>query len=415
MGARFLADQLEAAGIEAHVELLGDRHANVWAILEGARHEALVLHHHIDTDPVPTPEHWRHEPHSGAIEGPWIYGRGAYDMKGIGIAQLVSFIELAQSGLPLEQSVLFLATGSEEVGSDFGMKWILSQHPELADRFWGMLTEGGALENRSLTDLKYWGIEFAQKRWIDVTVCSATRGPLEVLQKDLRQHDMGYPSELRLTPEAEVFLKNYAPTRDKAALREVLADPERLVRDPALLELEKVPHYLRALLHDEARPSNVIHEREGGFELPIRFYLLPGSDFEEARQQLLPEWQTYGLEWVIHDENGYNGSSSLEHPLYQEAVKALRVEYPDAPIGPYFLPWVGTDSRFVRAEDRVSYGLSPFLVPFTETLQIGQPNERLNLLGFLNGVNVYRRVVFEIGAGAEPSNLWIPPVREEEI
>ncbi len=414
-GARFLAGILEAEGIEVQIEELGDGHANLWAILEGKNPRALVLHNHIDTDPIPVPEAWRRPPTSGDIEGPWIHGRGSYDMKGIAIAQLVSFIELKRSGLPLERSVIFLATGSEEIGSDYGMKWILSQHPELVGRFWGMLSEGGALENRSLTDLKYWGIEFAQKRWVDVTLCSASRERLEILQQELREQDDTPPSSIRITPEVAAFFKEYGPTRDLASMRELLADPYGLEKYPALIELQELPKFLHSMMHDEAKPATVIVETKGGFELAVRFYLLPGSRFEEARRTLLPEWLTHGVDFTIHDELGYDGGSPLDHPLYQQVVRSLSAEYPDAPIGPYFLPWTATDSRFVRSDTVVAYGLSPFLVPLPETLHIGRPNERLNLLGYLNGINVFRRLVFELSAGAEPPYLWDPPKREEDI
>ena len=36
-GARFLAERLQALGLEVHVEQLGERGANMWAILEGRR------------------------------------------------------------------------------------------------------------------------------------------------------------------------------------------------------------------------------------------------------------------------------------------------------------------------------------------------------------------------------------------
>jgi acetylornithine deacetylase/succinyl-diaminopimelate desuccinylase-like protein len=415
LGAQFLAAQLEAAGIDAHVELLGERHANVWAILEGDDRRALVLHNHIDTDPIPYPDLWRRDPHSGDLEGPWIYGRGAYDMKGTAIAQLQAFIELHQSGLPLRRSVIFLATGSEEIGSDYGMRWILAEHPELAGRFWGMVTEGGALENRSLTDLKYWGIEFAQKRWVDVILCSESRERLELLRVELKEQDTSPPETIRIDPSVAAYLKQYGPSRDKPLLRELLADPYQFERSPGLVEIHDVPKVLHSAMHDEARAAIAVEETDGGFQLQVRFYLLPGSDFEQARRRLLPEWRTYGLQMVTYPEQGYGGVSPLDHPLYEELVAALGAEYPDAPIGPYFLPWTATDSRFVRSDDVVSYGLSPFLVPLTETLQIGQPNERLNLLGFLNGINVYRRLLFDLATGAAPRNLWIPPKREEEI
>ena len=40
-GARFLAGKLEAVGIPAHIEQLGEKQANLWAILEGENPRAL--------------------------------------------------------------------------------------------------------------------------------------------------------------------------------------------------------------------------------------------------------------------------------------------------------------------------------------------------------------------------------------
>ena len=66
---------------------------------------------------------------------------------------------------------------------------------------------------------------------------------------------------------------------------------------------------------------------------------------------------------------------------------------PDAPSGPFFLPWTATDSRFVRAHGIPSYGFSPFLIFNTDTLAVGQPNERLGLWGYVQGVELYSEVI----------------------
>lgn len=398
-GARFLASRLEAAGMPYRLELMGEDHANLWAILEGESPEALVLHHHIDTDPVTHPEGWTHPPFSGQIDPPYIYGRGAYDMKGIGVAQLSAFLDLAASGRRPRRSVIFLATGSEEVGSDLGTKWILRAHPELAGRFWAFLTEGGVVESLSTSEVKYWGIEFAQKRYVDLILCSPDRERLEGLRRELIEERREDNYQVELAPEVAAFFRPYGPTRTRELYRQVLADPLRLRRDgPAFFDL---PIFLRAMLRDEALPFPVEEAPGGGgYQLLVKLHLLPGSDLAAARRRLLPEWKTYGLTTQVYDEGGADHGSPLDHPLYTTLVEAMREIYPDTALGPYFLPWTATDSRFTRAAGIPSYGFSPFLVYSTETSRIGQVNERLRLPELVEGVGIYKRVVQRIAGGS---------------
>jgi hypothetical protein len=70
-GARFLHRQLQAAGLPATLELVGDR-ANVYALLEGQDPRPLILHNHIDTEPEFHSESWLFPPFSAHIEGPWV-------------------------------------------------------------------------------------------------------------------------------------------------------------------------------------------------------------------------------------------------------------------------------------------------------------------------------------------------------
>lgn len=390
-GARFLQSVLEEAGIPTHLEVLAGHHANLWAILEGKRPEALVLHNHIDTDPVPNAKDWTQPPFSGALADGYIYGRGAYDMKGIAIAQLMAMVSLKKSGRVPERSVIFLATGSEEVGSDLGVKWILAQHPELASRFWAFLTEGGVVEATSTRDVKYWGVEFAQKRWVELELCSDDRESLETLRLELREEREKGNFEVRLTPELEAFLPLYAETRDRQYFRDLLADPERLRRDP--VEFAKVPIYLRTFLRDEALPWPVEERADGTFTMRVRFQLLPGSSFEEARQRLLPDWRLSPFRWAVHDEGAASTGSPLDHEVYRALIDGIRARYPEVPVGPYFLTTAGTDARFTRAAGIPSYGFSPFVVFVTDTNRVGLPNERLRLPSYLAGVEIYGKLV----------------------
>lgn len=392
-GAEFLAEQLRAAGIEPVIERLGTKTANLWAILEGDDPRAVVLHHHIDVDPVPHLEAWTHPPFAGEIEGPWIYGRGAFDMKSVAIAQLEAFLSVARSGKRPSRSVILLATAGEENGSELGMRRVLRQHPELVERFGVVLTEGGAVEGRSATEVKYWGTEFAQKRVVVVTVCGADRDPLEALHRELTASGRGL-DHLTATPEVSAFLAHYAATRDRDDFRQLLADPRSLVRD--LPAFDALPGYLKSMFRDEAVPFPVGPAAGGGWQLPVYLHLLPGTAVEAALAELLPPWRLHGLTYTVYDEGGAAHGSPLDHPVMAAVTEVIHDHYPGVPQGPLFLPWTATDSRFVRARGIPSYGFSPFMVLTPEVLRQVQGKavgERIALPGYVEGVEIYREVL----------------------
>ena len=196
-GAEFLARQLAAAGLAPHVERLAGGRANVWAFVEGEDPRAIVLAGHIDVEPAKGSEDWKYPPFGGVIDGPWMYGRGIYDMKSLTIAQLLATIDVARdaaaTGRRPKRSILFLATSGEEIGSETGTRWILRAHPELVARMGVVLTEGGVVEATSADEVKYWGIEFAQKRFTEIVFCSADAA-------QARRPARGHPGERRHRP-----------------------------------------------------------------------------------------------------------------------------------------------------------------------------------------------------------------------
>ncbi len=389
-GARFLAARLEAAGIPVHVESLGGGRANLWAILEGEERQALVLHNHIDVSPVADPERWDHPPFAAEIDAAWLYGRGVFDMKSVAVAQLEALVAIKRSGRKPRRSVIFLATGSEEVGSELGARWILAAHPELAERFWAVLTEGGVVEPTTTTDVKYWGIEFAQKQFAEAAACAAEREPLEELHRTIL--DWGSSAEVwRRTREVDAFLAAYAASRDRELYRELLAETWKALDDPE--KFRQLPPFIQSMFRDEIVPFDVEEDAGGGFRMRIFYHLLPGSDLEEVRRRLLPEWITRSVGLTEGPALGAGHGSPLDHPAYEALVATVAESYPEAHVGPYFVSWSATDSRFFRAAGIPSYGFSPFIIFSTDTFRVDAANERIGLPGFVRGVELYRQVV----------------------
>jgi acetylornithine deacetylase/succinyl-diaminopimelate desuccinylase-like protein len=391
-GARFLARELEESGLRTEIEVLSPTEANLWAILEGEEPGAIVLHNHIDVEDIHAPDAWKYPPFSATIEKPWLFGRGVFDMKSVAIAQLLAIKTLAESGARPKKSVIFLATTGEETGSVLGTRWILDQHPELARRFDLVLTEGGVLEGRDREDVKYWGTEFGQKRYVDVRVGSPDNKALERLRQQIR--DRGQPTTPQGLPdEVAAFLPIYAPTRDREDFRRWMADPASLLDDGrAFAEL---PPYVQAMFRNEVHVRGIrrVGGDEDGYELSIKVHLLPGARLEEVQEELLPSELLEPFTVEVETEPSADHGSPLDHPVLRLIEEELHEFYPDATVGPIFLPWTATDSRFFRAHGIPSYGFSPFTILTTDALQVSGANERIALPGYIDGVEIYRRLL----------------------
>ncbi len=381
-GAEFLARTLESEGITVHVERLGRRNANLWAILEGAEHQALVLHNHIDVEPAPQPETWRFPPFSGALDPPFIYGRGAFDMKSLAIAQLMSMLEMKRQGEPLQRSLIFLATGDEERASLMGTRRLIQQHPDLISRFYAVLTEGGSVEATDLTEVKYWGTEFGQKRFVDIWVCDGDQQRLQELRQELMQASAPPRTPGRLVSS---FLATYSGSRDNPELRRILNRPDQLANHP---EFATLPPYTQAMTRNEVVVFPVEVDPEGGFKMRLILHLLPDAEVEEAWEELMPA-SLEAFDYVLDIPHGPAVLTSFDHPVFQTIDKLMSERLPDVPHGPLFLPWVATDARFFRQQGVPSFGYSPFWIVSSDSQKMKGRNERMPVPPFLEGVERY--------------------------
>lgn len=128
----------------------------------------------------------------------------------------------------------------------------------------------------------------------------------------------------------------------------------------------------------------------------VAVHLLPDAELDPVLAELVPAWKTGGLTYALQRDIGSRTASPIDTPLFAQLVRAIEEAHPGVPVGPYFLPWAATDSRFYRERGIPSYGYSPFLLTVTETMQTGRPNERMQLPGYLRGVELYRKLIREL-------------------
>jgi acetylornithine deacetylase/succinyl-diaminopimelate desuccinylase-like protein len=132
-GALFLKDFLAKEGIEAQIldtAELGAGRANLYARLKGSgTKRAVAMVQHVDVVPA-TPSSWTVPPFSGELRDGYVYGRGAIDMKGEGVAQLMALVALKRGGVPLTRDIVVIANADEEWGSR-GVLTFTDRHADL--------------------------------------------------------------------------------------------------------------------------------------------------------------------------------------------------------------------------------------------------------------------------------------------
>ena len=131
--ARYLADLLTPAGIEARVIESAPGRGNLVARLRGTGEgKPIMLMGHLDVVAA-NPEEWLYPPFAAELRDGYVWGRGATDMKQMIAACAVLMLALAKARLPLKRDVLFVATADEEHGGRMGMGWLARTMPEILE------------------------------------------------------------------------------------------------------------------------------------------------------------------------------------------------------------------------------------------------------------------------------------------
>ena len=145
--ARWLGSIIEREGISCeYIETAPNREALVARLPGDGSKRPLMLCNHTDVVPVEE-QYWNVPAFEGVVTDGRVYGRGAVDMKGCGIMQLMAFLLLAREKAPLKRDIVFCAVPDEEAGSIWGMEWLCRNRPDVVDVEFE-LSEGGSGSTR---------------------------------------------------------------------------------------------------------------------------------------------------------------------------------------------------------------------------------------------------------------------------
>ena len=124
-------------------------------------------------------EYWDVDPFAGELRDGVVWGRGALDMKGMGIIELMTFILMKRQGVPLARSCV-LAAADEEAGSAYGVGWLARTVREWLDS--ELVINEGAYGLTGIGGKDTPLFQFAPSEkipfWLELTVRGAARSRL---------------------------------------------------------------------------------------------------------------------------------------------------------------------------------------------------------------------------------------------
>jgi len=404
LGARFLKSILDREGIESQIldtTELGPNRANFYARLRGnGSKKAIALVHHIDVVPV-NPASWSVDPFSGITKDGYIWGRGAIDMKGNGIAQLMAMIALKRSGLPLNRDIVFIGNADEELGS-MGAIVFVQRHADLLRDVEYLVTEGADNVLDSTGKVVYFGVGVAEKRtfWQRLTVNGVPshgsrptkQNPVPRLVNALYKLSQ-YQTPLHVTAGVDKFFRDIARTYPEPQ-RGWLSNVRVALEDPRAREWILSDVIWNAILRNTisltglngSNKTNVI-PAVATAEIDVR--LLPDQDTTEFLRTLTQ----IVSDTAVHFTHLGNTKAPLESPIETDLFRAIERAAHDREPGAFVttpMETAATDRPTYRKLGITTYGFSPFKVPRAETQRGMHGNdERLSVDNVAYGVRFF--------------------------
>ncbi|UCD84388.1 MAG: M20/M25/M40 family metallo-hydrolase [Deltaproteobacteria bacterium] len=401
-GAEYLRGICKKEGLEVEIFPSANNRANLLARLKGdGTKKPIILLSHIDVVGAEK-EEWSVEPFAGIVKDGSIWGRGTVDCKGLGVMELMSMILLKKNQIKLKRDVILLAVADEETGGEVGAGWMIRNHPDkLRAEF--VLNEGGVGMKGGVAGRDSFAPCFGEKGpcWIKV----AAEGmpghgsmPSKDNANDILINALGrlqryqFPLMGKWVKEALLYFARRASIFRSFLLR-MLASPLLSVFLFLLKGVVTKNKRFNAMLRNTVALTNL----KAGFKENV----IPSRSEAVLDCRLIPGTSTprfiSDLQKIINDQRikievikNYDASQSpLDTEFFEVIEKTIRKNSPQAMVMPILAPGF-TDSRWLREQGLIAYGLIPCLLSSEEVDSIHGRDEKISLESFKLGLkNVY--------------------------
>ncbi|HYE91113.1 MAG TPA: M20/M25/M40 family metallo-hydrolase [Terriglobales bacterium] len=409
-GARFLATVLGDHGIASETIESAPGRANIRARLAGdGSLGGILLHHHIDVVYADR-RYWTVDPFGGEIRDGYLYGRGALDMKSIGIMQLAAMLTIHRDRVPLKRDLVLLGTADEEAGSRFGARFIAEQHPHWLAGNEYALGELGGIHEEAGWRAPLAMIEVSEKTVLPLRLTArsspghgsmpwATTAPHRLVNALARLLAAERPP--RVLPEVKEFfaqLGTVLPGEQGRGFDDIgraLGDPafrRRFLDDRWYAAMVRTTFAVNMLKGSEKR--NVIPP-EAVAEIDCR--LLAGDDPDEIVRWVKAAIADEHVEIEVVSPPKIPNMSPPDTELYKALSSALRRRSPNAVVAPRILTGF-TDNWTFRGAGMQAYGFCPIVFGDEDNNRVHGNDERISLENVRTGTRIYTEMLREMAA-----------------
>jgi acetylornithine deacetylase/succinyl-diaminopimelate desuccinylase-like protein len=406
--AQFLREIFEKEGIETRIIESAPGRGNIFARLRGdGSKKALLLLHHMDVVPADG-KHWKEPPFSGTIKDGEIWGRGALDNKGPGIAELTALLAIKRHNLALKGDLIFLGTADEEAGGALGAGYVLEKHPELFANVGLVLNEGGGVRLGKDGKAREYSVGMTEKTplWLRLTA-PGQAGHGSLPGRNLAVHRLiaaleritRYQSPIKVVPEVQKYYQQIASMEAgerrqrysdlKTALLD-LAFAAEFTADPRHNANVRSTHSITVLAASDK--TNVI-PGEASAEIDAR--LLPGEDPKDFIRELRRAMNDDAIK--IEVLLSFPPAVSPSHAEALRLISDMAARDGGAPVvtplGRGF-----TDCRFFRRKNIPCLGFMPFRNPASESGLVHGIDERITIESLRAGIRALYELVYKLAA-----------------
>ncbi|PZC40969.1 MAG: Acetylornithine deacetylase/Succinyl-diaminopimelate desuccinylase [Chloroflexi bacterium] len=389
-GCNWLASIAENENLDYSLMLTDDKRANFITQINKdlQKKSKIILLNHIDVVPASS-EEWKDDPFSGVIRDGYVCGRGALDMKGMAIIELMTLILLKRNNYK-KNNVIFLATADEESGSKQGVNFLLKNHKEVLDADL-VINEGGiGTFNAFNKQENIFNIGISEKSplWLKIIINaesghgskqnfqSSTYKLILTLQKIIESNH-----SLQLSKEVEQYYRYL----HQAGMIDVNIDNTFLndIRNKDKFANSILTNTIAITRIDAGYKNNVVPSTASA-SLDIR--LVPGYSASQfiSDLQLIINDPTVVIKTIFHSSTK---TSSINNKYYEAINQSIKKIVPNAIVVPYVTSGF-TDSRIFREMNIPAYGFIPILVTKQDLLGIHGIDEKISIDNLLLGIKI---------------------------
>jgi acetylornithine deacetylase/succinyl-diaminopimelate desuccinylase-like protein len=381
--AALLKRELEARGIAARTFISGPQgQTNLVARLAGRdrSQKPLVLMNHMDVVPVDA-KAWKLDPFGGLIRGGFLWGRGALDMKCIGVQQLIALAAMKQAGVVPPRDIVLLANADEEVSGAHGAQWMIDNHYGEIDAAY-LMDEGGFGSREIFADGKLvFGVAVGEKQavWLRLRARGTAAHGSQPIPDNANDILLAAIGKARAVPP---------PARQHPVVVEMLrAIGAQAARNKFTSAIRRNTVSLTTLSAGVGSPPKV-NVIPSSSEATLDCRLLPGVNHEEFVSEMKARINDprVSVELLTHPVDP--GASPHSTPLFTAIRAAILRHHPDAVVTPILVPY-STDSSKFRQKGAPAYGLLPSVIDLETFGSMHGDAERVPVDEFLKGVRIY--------------------------